>query len=261
MTSELTLSESGPTTGRPVLVLHGGGGPATVAPIAQHFGTTAHTLLPTHPGWNGTPRPDHLTSVADLAATYLRLLRDRHLSDVLVIGSSLGGWIAAELAIADTEDLISGMALLDPVGIEVDGEPLRDFFALDARGVAEYAFHDSERFYVDPATLPAERLAVMQTNMAALRLFSGGPAMNDPTLRPRLAAVTTPTLVLWGESDRIATPAYGREYAASFTGARFEVVAEAGHLPHLEQPERTFALLDTFSAETGRRRGVSCGQE
>lgn len=191
--------------------------------------------------------------MADLAAAYLRLLRERHLSDVLVIGSSLGGWIAAELATADTQGLISGVVLANSVGIEVDGEPIRDFFTLDARGVAEYAYHDSERFYVDPATVPAERLAVFQGNMAALRVFSGGPAMSDPTLRPRLAAVTTPTLVLWGESDRIATPAYGKEYAASFGNARFEVVAEAGHLPHLEQPARTFSLLDGFAAETARR--------
>ncbi|MEU9431304.1 alpha/beta fold hydrolase [Streptomyces sp. NPDC048252] len=253
MTPELTLTESGPAAGRPVLVLHGGGGPATVAPIAEHFAATAHTLLPTHPGWNGTPRPDDFTHVADLAAAYLRLLRERHLSDVLVVGSSLGGWIAAELAAADTQGLISGVVLVNSVGIEVDGEPIRDFFSLDARGAAEYAYHDSERFYVDPATVPAERLAVFQGNMAALRVFSGGPAMSDPTLRPRLAAVTTPTLVLWGESDGIATPAYGKEYAASFGNARFEVVPEAGHLPHLEQPARTFSLLDGFAAETARR--------
>ncbi|MFE6821635.1 alpha/beta fold hydrolase [Streptomyces sp. NPDC057690] len=253
MTPELTLTESGPAVGRPVLVLHGGGGPATVAPIAEHFAATAHTLLPTHPGWNGTPRPGDFTHVGDLAASYLRLLRERHLSDVLVVGSSLGGWIAAELATADKQGLISGVVLVNSVGIEVDGEPIRDFFSLDARGVAAYAYHDSERFYVDPATVPAERLAVIRSNMAALRVFSGGPAMSDPTLRPRLAAVTTPTLVLWGESDRIATPAYGKEYAASFGNARFEVVPEAGHLPHLEQPARTFSLLDGFAAQTGRR--------
>ncbi|KUN84214.1 alpha/beta fold hydrolase [Streptomyces griseoruber] len=253
MTPNLTLTESGPATGRPVLVLHGGGGPATVAPIAEHFARTARTLLPTHPGWNGTPRPDHLTRVADLAAAYLDLLRDRRLSDALVIGSSLGGWIAAELATADTEGLISGVVLMNAVGIEVDGEPIQDFFALGARDVAEYAYHDPERFYVDPATLPAERLAVIQANMAALRVYSGGPAMNDPALRPRLAAVTVPTLVVWGESDRIATPAYGKQYAASFASARLEVVTEAGHLPHLEQPARTYALLDAFAAETGRR--------
>ncbi|MEU9169096.1 alpha/beta fold hydrolase [Streptomyces sp. NPDC048420] len=248
----LTVTASGPATGRPVLVLHGGGGPATVAPIAEHFARTAPTLLPTHPGWNGTPRPENLARVTDLAGAYLRLLRERRLSDVLVVGSSLGGWIGAELAAADPDGLISGLVLMNSVGIEVDGEPVRDFFSLDARGLAEYAYHDSERFYADPASLPAERLALVQGNMAALRVFSGGPAMSDPTLRARLAAVTVPTLVLWGESDRITTPAYGKEYAASFPVARFEVVAEAGHLPHLERPERTFALLDDFAERTGR---------
>jgi pimeloyl-ACP methyl ester carboxylesterase len=77
--------------------------------------------------------------------------------------------------------------------------------------------------------------------------------MSDPTLRPRLAAVTVPTLVVWGESDGIVTPSYGKEYAASFPYGRFAEVAEAGHLPHLEQPARTFALLDAFAAETARR--------
>ncbi|MEU3294752.1 alpha/beta fold hydrolase [Streptomyces longwoodensis] len=246
----LTLTSHGPATGRPVLVLHGGGGPTTVAPLAEHFAATAQVLLPTHPGWNGTPRPGHFLRVADLAAAYLDLLRERDLSDVLVIGSSLGGWIAAEMATADTGSRISGIALVDAVGIDVDEAPAQDFFALDARGVAEHAYHDPDRFYRDPATVPAEQRAVIQGNMASLRLYSGGPAMSDPTLRARLGAVTVPTLVLWGESDRIVTPAYGRAYAASFPEARFELVAEAGHLPHLEQPERTFALLDAFAARS-----------
>src|SRR5690554_3706370 len=153
MTPELTLTESGPAAGRPVLVPHGGGRPATVAPIAEHIAAPAHTLPPTHPRWNGPPRPRDLTRVPDVAAADLRLRRERRLSDVLVIGASRGGWIAAELATADTQGLIGGVVLVNSVGIEVDGEPVRDFFTLDARGVAEYAYHDSERFYVDPATV------------------------------------------------------------------------------------------------------------
>ncbi|MFJ4809270.1 alpha/beta fold hydrolase [Streptomyces longwoodensis] len=250
----LTLTSYGPAAGRPVLVLHGGGGPATVAPMAEHFAATAPVLLPTHPGWNGTPRPDHFLRVADLAAAYLDLLHERDLSDVLVVGSSLGGWIAAEMATMDTGSRISGVALVDAVGIEVADAPAQDFFALDARGVAEHAYHEPEHFYRDPATVPAEQRAVVQGNMASLRLYSGGPAMSDPTLRARLAAVAVPALVLWGESDRIVTPAYGRAYAASFRQARFELVAEAGHLPHLEQPERTFALLDEFAARSAPTR-------
>src|SRR5689334_11341664 len=95
----LTLLEAGPAHGRPVLVLHGGGGPLTVAGIARHLSESgaARTLTPVHPGWDGTPRPGWCTGVDDLALAYLHLLQDRDLRDVLVVGSSLGGWIAAEM--------------------------------------------------------------------------------------------------------------------------------------------------------------------
>jgi len=243
----LTISEAGTESdgGRTVLVLHGGGGPFTVAGLADHLAETHHTITPTHPGWAGTPRPEWLTGVDDLALAYLHHLQDRKLRDVVVVGSSLGGWTAAEMAVRDTAGVIAGIVILDAVGIDVPAEPIRDFFALDAKGIAEYAWHDSARYYVDPATVPAGQLAARQADMATLRAVAGD--MYDPRLRPRLARVTAPALLLWGESDRIATPAYGAAYAESFGGdARFEVIPEAGHLPHIEQPEATFALLDGF---------------
>src|SRR5690349_5002057 len=107
----LTVAEAG--TGRPVLILHGGRGPFTVASIAAHVAATAHALTPTHPGWDGTPRPDGVASVADYASLYLDYLAERDLRDVLVIGSSLGGWIGCEMAIHDTDGRISGLVLID----------------------------------------------------------------------------------------------------------------------------------------------------
>ncbi|MFI5082891.1 MAG: alpha/beta fold hydrolase, partial [Streptosporangiales bacterium] len=146
----VTLAETG--TGRTALVLHGGGGPATVQGIAAHLAGAMHVLTPVHPGWDGTARPGWLTEIGDLAAAYLRLLRDEGHQDVLVVGSSIGGWIGAEMAVRDEGRLISGLVLVDSVGVLVEGQPIRDFFALDARGVAEYSFYDADRFYVDPAT-------------------------------------------------------------------------------------------------------------
>ena len=240
----LTLSEAG--GGRPALILHGGGGPFTVAGLADHLAATMHTVTPTHPGWNGTPRPDWFSGVDDLALAYLHYLEDNDLRDVLVIGSSLGGWIGAEMALRDGAGRLSGLILIDAVGVEVEGEPVRDFFALDARGVAEYSFHDSERFYIDPATVPPEQAALRRANMATMRAVAGDPYMHDPKLLRRLGRVRIPTLVLWGESDRIVTPAYGAALAAAFQGAQFEVVERAGHLPQLERPAATFALVDAF---------------
>ncbi len=244
----LTLEEAG--SGRPVLVIHGGGGPATVAPIVAHLSETMHTICPTLPGWDGTERPEWLTGVDDLALGYLRHLRDRDLSDVLVVGSSIGGWIAAEMLVGDLAGRITGAVLLDAGGIEVEGQPMTDFFALDPRGIAEHAFHDPDRFFVDPATLPPAQQAVMKGNANSLRAIAQDPYMHDPKLRRRLAGVRTPTLVLWGDSDRMFTPEYGRAYAESFADGRFELVADAGHLPHLEQPEATFARIDAFAGTT-----------
>ncbi|MFD8097710.1 alpha/beta fold hydrolase [Streptomyces malaysiensis] len=245
---DLTLSEAG--TGRPVLVLHGGGGPATVAGIASHLSRTAHTLTPVHPGWEGTPRPDWLTGVDDLAMAYLHLLHDRGLRNVLVIGSSLGGWIAAEMAVRDTAGVISGLVMIDAVGVHIADEPITDFFALDARGVAKHSWHDPDRYYVDPAAIPADQLAIRQANMATMRVLAGEPYMHDAKLLRRLSRVDAPALLLWGESDRVVTPAYGAAYAAAFANAHLEVVPEAGHLPHIEQPEATLALIDAHAHRT-----------
>jgi pimeloyl-ACP methyl ester carboxylesterase len=232
----VTLTEAG--SGRPALVLHGGGGPFTVAAIAEHLAETMHAITPTHPGWNGSPRPDWVSGIDDIALAYLR--------DVLVVGSSLGGWIGAEMATRDDAGRISGLILLDAVGVDVDGQPIRDFFALDPRGVADYSFHDADRFYVDPMTVPDEQATRQRANMATMRIVAGEPYMHDATLLTRLRAITIPVLVIWGDSDRIVTPAYGTAYAAAFGDGRFEIVRDAGHLPQIEQPVATFALIDDY---------------
>jgi pimeloyl-ACP methyl ester carboxylesterase len=241
---QIAVTESG--SGRPVVILHGGGGPFTVAGIADHLAPTMHTIVPTHPGWNRAERPAWLTAIDDLALAYLDYLDARDMRDVLVIGSSLGGWVGAEMAFRDRAGRITGLILIDTAGIEVDGEPIRDFFALDARGVAEFSFHDADRFYRDPATVSPEQAATQRANMATMRVVAGAPYMHDPKLRHRLGRIRIPTLVIWGDSDRIMTPAYGAAYAAAFDGARFELVKDAGHLPQIEQPAATFALIDDY---------------
>lgn len=95
---QITVAEAG--AGRPVLILHGGGGPFTVAAIANHLAETMRTVTPTHPGWNGAARPDWCSGIDDLALAYLHHLDEYDLRDVLVIGSSIGGWIGSEMAAA-----------------------------------------------------------------------------------------------------------------------------------------------------------------
>jgi pimeloyl-ACP methyl ester carboxylesterase len=248
--ADLPVFEAGDPNARTALVLHGGGGPQTVAPIVGHLASTMHALAPTHPGWNGTDLPEAIASVADLAAAYLERLLDHGERDVVVVGSSIGGWIALEMAIQSAAEeryagLIGSVVDIDGVGAIVEGEPIADFFALDARGLAAAAWHDAERGYLDPAGFTDEQRAIQQSNGQTMAVIAGR-GMSDATLLDRLGAVTVPTLVVFGESDRIVTPAYGRSVARAIPGAEFAEVAAAGHLPHLEAPDATWAVIDPF---------------
>jgi pimeloyl-ACP methyl ester carboxylesterase len=193
-------------------------------------------LRPIHPGFGGTPRPEGLHSVAGLAALYSTLLDDLDLHDVTVIGNSVGGWIAAEMALLHSPR-ISGIVILDAVGIEVEGHPVADVSGLPLPEIQALSFHDPSPFRVDPTTIPDSQKAIMAANGAALAVYAGSPAMADPTLLGRLSGVDLPTLVLWGESDRIVEPAYGQAYASAIHWARFEVLPATGHMPQMETPE------------------------
>jgi pimeloyl-ACP methyl ester carboxylesterase len=231
-------------------ILHGGAGPASVATLASHLAKTMQTITPTHPGWEGTGRPERLSSIGELAQVYLQQLADAGLDDVLVVGSSIGGWIAAEMAVRDKDRRITGLILIDAVGISVDGETILDVFEIAPPRILEATFYDAPKFAPDPAGMTAERIALQRSNMAALRAFAGEPYMHDPTLLERIHGVRIPTLVVWGANDGIASPAYGQAYAAAIAGARFETIDRAGHLPHVEQPEATFAVIDDFVARS-----------
>src|SRR5712692_7934795 len=99
---QVTLNQRG--EGRPVLLLHGGGGPLTVNGFAELLAAErpARVITPTHPGFAGTPRPASLTAVKGLAALYTALLVELDVTDVTVVGNSIGGWIAAEMALLDS---------------------------------------------------------------------------------------------------------------------------------------------------------------
>ena len=247
---ELTVSVADAGSGRPALVLHGGGGPGTIAPITAHLAKAMRTLAPVHPGWDGTDRPQWLSSIGELAAVYLDLLAAEDLRDVVVVGNSIGGWIACEMAVRDAGSAIGALVLIDSVGIEVAGQPVRDFFKLSPREIADYTFCDGDRFYSDPSQMDPEQAEAMRANMATLRVLAGDPYMYDPGLRERLAEVTPPALAIWGDSDGIASPDYGRALAQSLANCRFELVAAAGHVPQLEQPDVVFSLIDSFANET-----------
>lgn len=238
---DVTIDEYG--EGQPFLLLHGGGGPATVAGFAELLATTrpAHAIIPVHPGFGGTPRPEALNTVGGLAALYVALLDQLGLNDVTVVGNSIGGWIAAEMGLLKPPR-VSGAILVNAVGIVVPGHPIADFFSLTMDQVFQLSYHDPGPFRIDPATLPPAAQAIAAGNRAALATYAG-TSMSDRTLTERLSALELPVLVLWGDSDQIVDPDYGRAYAAAIPMARFQLLPDTGHMPQLETPDQLLQAI------------------
>jgi pimeloyl-ACP methyl ester carboxylesterase len=237
-TAEVTVQDRDRT--RPFLLLHGGGGVATMAGFADLLAERTHSrvLLPTHPGFGGTPKPDGLTNVTELAKVYVTMLEELDLTDVTVLGNSFGGWLAAEIALLESPR-VSGAVIVDGVGIEVEDHPVTDVRGLTPAELRAHSWHDPSKAPVPPAggTGPSP-------DVVALLGYTGA-AMADPTLAKRLGGLDIPVHVVWGESDGIVTPDYGRAFAAAIPMSTFTLLPRSGHLPQLETPEELLgALLD-----------------
>jgi pimeloyl-ACP methyl ester carboxylesterase len=250
----VTVTDRG--QGRPVLLLHGGAGPDSVNGFADMLAARypLRVLTPVHPGFGGTVRPDALNSMPKLAELYLNLLDQLGLAGVTVAGSSIGGWIAAEIALraattTGSAGLVERLILLDAAGLDSAEHPIADFFSLTLDQVAELSWAHPEGHQIDLSVLTDAQKAVFAGNRAALETY-GGRTMADPTLQARLSGIAVPSLLLWGEADRIVTPDYGKQYAAAIPGASFCLLPDAGHLPQLETPEPVATALTEFIGVT-----------
>ena len=220
---------------QPFLLLHGGAGPASVGGFGDLLAArwNVRVITPTHPGFAGTRRPDGLAGIRGLAGLYAELLDQLDVWDVTVVGNSIGGWIAAELALLGSPR-VSGAILVNAVGIDVPEHPVTDVSALTPRQLAELSFHEPDRFPPDPSRPGPD--------IATLAAYTG-MSMADPTLRTRLGNLDLPVHVIWGASDGMVGPDYGRAYADAIPHARFTLIPAAGHLPQLEEPEQLLAAI------------------
>ncbi|MCW2873557.1 alpha/beta hydrolase [Actinacidiphila oryziradicis] len=244
----LTIEEYGVNSdGSAVLLLHGGAGPRTMAGLATALSEHVYAIVPTHPGFDGTPRPEWADSVADLAVAYLDLLDTLDLTGVMVIGNSLGGWIAAEMALRDTRGRIGALTLLNAVGIHahMKKNAVVDPRTLAPAEVSKLSFANAA-FRPDFSSFSDEQRAAAAANQKTMAIYGGDAFTHDPKLRGRLHRVTVPVLVAWGEQDGIAPLTYGRGYADSFPNGHFAPIPEAGHFPHIEQMGRTLGAIGAF---------------
>ncbi len=236
--------------GQPLLMLHGGGGPVSGQPFADHLAERFEVIAPVHPGFAGSRMPDHFKRIDDLTFLYLDLLDELDLRDVVLMGFSMGGWAAAELATMTTERLAS-LILVDSVGVKVGGREDRDIadvFAVSTEALQDLMFHDPT-LLPGLADLPEEQLQIVAGNRTALAVYTWDPYMHNPQLPHRLHRVTIPTHFIWGESDRVVTVDYGRAFCRMISGATLTVIGKAGHAPQMEQPEAFVEAVLSFAGQ------------
>jgi pimeloyl-ACP methyl ester carboxylesterase len=246
---QVTIDEKGDAAsggGTGILVLHGGGGPQTVAGLAAALSEHARVVTPVYPGFNGTPGVPWLRSVDDLADVYLDLLDALGLNAVMVIGNSVGGWVGSEMALRDIHGQVKSLVLLNAVGIRPDNDrQFTDIRTLPPAEIGKLSFRNPA-LRPDPATMSEQQRAGMAANQKALASYAGEYFIFEPGLRRRLHRVTIPVLVAWGEDDGVVTAEYGRSYAASFANGHFQLIADAGHFPHIEQPGAVLGAIGDF---------------
>jgi pimeloyl-ACP methyl ester carboxylesterase len=242
----LELVERG--DGRPLLFLHAGEGLAPERPWLQLLSRKYRVIAPWHPGYGNSPLIDGSGSVDDLAYLYLDLAADLKLDNAVLVGACFGGWVAAEMMVRSTARF-SHLVLIDPLGIKISGREERDIADMHGLPRAEYlrlAWADPAKGEVDFTNLPESELAAIVRGREAFALYGWKPYMHNPRLKRWLHRIDIPTLLLWGAEDRIVTPAYGEGWREAIPGARIEIIPQAGHFPHLEQPEAFAERLSAF---------------
>jgi len=232
--------------GPPLLFLHGAGAGGRWLGFQEALARRFAVLCPVHPGHAGSPAADWIEEVADLAFLYLDLLDTLRLDRVHLVGASLGGWIAAEMAVMASSRLDS-LVLIDPVGIKVEGWIYPFLFGMELPQVVMTIFHRPEAaLALAPTDQSLDTLVDLYRQNAALARVAWNPYLYNPRLRRRLGRIAAPTLLVWGEHDRLAPLACAETWRAEIPGAQLVTFADSGHVPHLEEPQAVAAAVGDF---------------
>jgi pimeloyl-ACP methyl ester carboxylesterase len=241
--------------GRTLLFLHGCDGVDLIDPFLAPLSGYFDIVAPSMPGFGASDLPKDLEDIEDLTHSLMDMADALDLKDCVLVGSSFGGWAAAELA-TKRSGHFSHLVLVGALGVRFSPVPheveIRDIFTVPTSDLPALFFSDPDKAEkafggMDFASLPEGAALRYCRNREALTLFGWAPLLNNPGLRARLHRIDIPTLVLWGEDDRIVSPAYGRRYAEAIPRAIFETVPAAGHYLPMEQPEVFARRVVTFS--------------
>jgi pimeloyl-ACP methyl ester carboxylesterase len=238
-------------TGAPLLFLHGANNVPGWLPFMTQLAERFDVIVPDHPGFGQSAIPAWLDNIHDLAYFYLDFIDALGLRGVQLVGGSLGGWIACELAVRQTAALAT-LTLVAPAGIRLAGARKLDTFLMSPEAVTRALFFDpalADAVLAQPAT--DERMDAQLKNQYSFARVAWKPRLFDPHLAKWLHRIDVPTLVVWGDADRLIPPAYAAEFARLIPGAQTEIIAGCGHLPHVEKTDRFVSAVTRFIEQKG----------
>jgi pimeloyl-ACP methyl ester carboxylesterase len=235
-------------SGDPLLYLHSAGGEVTWLPFFERLAQHYTVYLPAHPGFSQSEGLDKIDTMEDLTFHYTDLMDHLGLSQLYIAGLSLGGWLAVELASRYCHR-IRKLALIDAVGLRVPGAPIAEIFAATPAETRNLVFHDPNSdlatMFVPDVPSPDVLENTLKAREATARV-GWNPYLCNPKLRDRLYRITVPTLIIWGESDRLVPLAHGKAYQEGIAGSRLVTLEKCGHAPPFEKPDETVKLLTEF---------------
>ncbi|HEX3503808.1 MAG TPA: alpha/beta fold hydrolase [Xanthobacteraceae bacterium] len=221
--------------GSTVLFLHGAGGFPGWLPFFDQLAAKHDVLVLEHPGFGESDNPDWIRNVADVAMYYLDVLAGLNAGKVHLVGHSLGGWIAAEAATRNCQHLAS-LTLIAPAGIRVKGVPAGDNFIWSPEETARNLYHDqafADRMLAQQPTEKETEILMRNRFMAAK--LGWEPRWFNPALERWLHRIAVPSLVIWGEDDKLLPSRYAAVWGERVPNVTVKVIPQCGHLPHVER--------------------------
>jgi pimeloyl-ACP methyl ester carboxylesterase len=240
---EVLRGGSGPA----MVFLHGAGGAHAWAPYMERLAEHYTLYVPSHPGFGRSDTPLWLDGMGDLAYFYLEYLEGLDADRIHLVGNSLGGWLALELAVRSPAK-IETLTLVCAAGIHVAGVPKGDIFLWDADERVRNTFYDQALAEARLAQVPSpEDADIALKNHFTTAKLSWNPRFYNPELQKWLHRIRVPTLVLWGDSDRIFPLPYGEAMHRLIPGSKLAVIPQCGHLPHQEKLDQFMAEVTAFT--------------
>jgi pimeloyl-ACP methyl ester carboxylesterase len=226
--------------GEPLLFLHGANGAPVVLPFMEKLAQRFDVLIPEHPGYGKSDEPEWLENIHDIAYFYLDFLKQLNLKNVTVVGSSMGGWIAMEMAVRDTSRLKS-LVLSSPAGIAAPGVRAADIFLMAPEEMVRNLFVDQK--LAEARLAQPEDIDISLKNRHTTARLAWEPRLHDPYLPKWLHRIDVPVKILWGRQDRILPVAFVDVYRKLLPKAEISILENCGHLPHAEKPDEFAEII------------------